>query len=142
MMHFHRDSPYLCEMLHSMASSPPPAKSSVDWGSRLYHKVWRSIVANGHKPFKILPYCFTDGPSCRLDNRLPDPFGDPRAEKRWGSGRWEDVRSKVGNVWAVHLHNQWDNGFPKSGWVDEMILKPVMAQVDEYRSNSPLEAAE
>jgi hypothetical protein len=22
MMHFHRDSPYLCEMLHSMASSP------------------------------------------------------------------------------------------------------------------------
>lgn len=143
MMHFHRDSPYLCEMLHSMASSPPPAKNSVDWGSRLYHKVWRSIVANGHKPFKILPYCFTDGPSCRLDNRLPDPFGDPRAEKRWGSGRWEDVRSKVGNVWAVHLHNQWDKGFPRGGWVDEMILKPVMAQVDGYRnSNSPLEAAE
>ncbi|BGP39842.1 hypothetical protein JCM10450v2_003812 [Rhodotorula kratochvilovae] len=130
MMHFHRASPYLCEMLHSMATSPPPARNSVDWGSRLYHKVWRSLVAHGIAPFKILPYCFTDGVSCRLDNRLPDPFA---GKERWGKGRWEDLQSKVGSVWAVHLHNRWDKNFPKGGWVDEMILKPVAARVELYR---------
>ncbi|BGP55224.1 hypothetical protein JCM8202_003771 [Rhodotorula sphaerocarpa] len=141
MMHFHRESPYLCEMLHSMATSPPPAKNSVDWGSRLYHKVWRSLIANGQRPFKILPFCFTDGPSCRLDNRLPDPFGDAAAERRWGPGRRDDLRSKVENVWAVHLHNQWDKSFPEGGWVDEMIVKPVMRDVAEYSSSSGVEPA-
>ncbi|GAA5901486.1 hypothetical protein JCM6882_006293 [Rhodosporidiobolus microsporus] len=133
MMHFHRKSPYLCEFLHSMASSPPPAKNSVDWGARLYHKVFRSLLARGIRPFKVLPYCFTDGVSCRLDNRLPDPFDEKKAEKKWGKGRWEDVQSKVENVWAVHLHNRWDKSFPPGGWVDEMILKPVMEKVERYR---------
>ncbi|GAA5897475.1 hypothetical protein JCM5296_001136 [Sporobolomyces johnsonii] len=133
MMHFYQHSPYLCEMLHSMSSSPPPAKNSVDWGSRLYHKVWRSLVAQGIRPFKVLPYCFTDGVSCRLDNRLPDPFGETSAERKWGRGRWEDVESKVRSVWAVHLHNRWDKRFPKGGWVDAMILRPVMEQVERYR---------
>ncbi|GAA5857524.1 hypothetical protein JCM8547_009320 [Rhodosporidiobolus lusitaniae] len=134
MMHFYRHSPYLCEMLHSMATDPPPARGSVDWGSRLYHKVWRSLVTNGIKPFKILPYCFTDGVSCRLDNRLPDPFGEVREEKKWGKGRREDLESKVKNVWAVHLHNRWDKTFPPGGWVDEIILKPVEKQVERYRA--------
>jgi len=134
MMHFHRASPYLCEMLHTMATSPPPARNSVDWGSRLYHKVWRSLVARGITPFKVLPFCFTDGVSCRLDNRLPDPFADPRgSERRWGQGRWDDVQSKVASVWAVHLHNRWDKAFPSGGWVDEMVLKPVEARVELYR---------
>ncbi|GJN89210.1 hypothetical protein Rhopal_002189-T1 [Rhodotorula paludigena] len=133
MMHFYRASPYLCEMLHSMATSPPPAQNSVDWGSRLYHKVWRSLLARGTRPFKVLPYCFTDGVSCRLDNRLPDPFGERGAEKRWGRGRWEDVQSKVRSVWAVHLHNRWDKTFPEKGWVDQMIVKPVMARAQQYR---------
>ena len=134
MMHFHRASPYLCEMLHTMSTSPPPARNSVDWGSRLYHKVWRSLVARGITPFKVLPYCFTDGVSCRLDNRLPDPFADPsRAERRWGPGRWDDVRTKVTSVWAVHLHNRWDKTFPEGGWVDEMVLKPIEERVEQYR---------
>ncbi|BGP16031.1 hypothetical protein JCM10213_004811 [Rhodosporidiobolus nylandii] len=133
MMHFHQSSPYLCEMLHSMATDAPPAQGSVDWGSRLYHKVWRALVARGITPFKILPYCFTDGVSCRLDNRLPDPFGEARKEKRWGQGRREDLERKVRNVWAVHLHNRWDKGFPIGGWVDEMILKPVAERVERYR---------
>ncbi|GAA5835609.1 hypothetical protein JCM11251_002975 [Rhodosporidiobolus azoricus] len=133
MMHFHRNSPYLCEFLHSMATSPPPTKNSVDWGARLYHKVFRSLISQGIKPFKILPYCFTDGVSCRLDNRLPDPFGETKAERKWGKGRREDLQSKVDNVWAVHLHNRWDKNFPVGGWVDEMILKPVKEKVDRYR---------
>jgi hypothetical protein len=44
---------------------------------------------------------------------------------------WEDVRSKVGNVWAVHLHNQWDKGFPRGGWVDEMTRGSVGEAVRE-----------
>ncbi|GAA5931958.1 hypothetical protein JCM1841_006114 [Sporobolomyces salmonicolor] len=133
MMHFYQHSPYLCEMLHSMSTSPPPAKNSVDWGSRLYHKVWRSLVAEGIRPFKVLPYCFTDGVSCRLDHRLPDPLGEKSVERTWGKGRREDLESKVRSVWAVHLHNRWDKGFPKGGWVDDLILKPVMEQVERYR---------
>ncbi|GAA6002450.1 hypothetical protein JCM10207_001128 [Rhodosporidiobolus poonsookiae] len=133
MMHFYRHSPYLCEMLHAMSTSPPPARNSVDWGARLYHRVWRTLVSHGIRPFKVLPYCFTDGPSCRLDNRLPDPFGETSAERKWGKGRWDDVKSKVGSVWAVHLHNRWEKNFPPGGWVDEMILKPVMASVERYK---------
>ncbi|GAA5885090.1 hypothetical protein JCM16303_006398 [Sporobolomyces ruberrimus] len=132
MMHFYLNSPYLCEMLHVMATSPPPTKNSVDWGSRLYHKVWRSLVSSGTKPFKVLPYCFTDGVSCRLDNRLPDPFGETKAEKKWGQGRWEDVKSKLENVWAVHLHNRWEKGFPRGGYIDEMILKPLAGKARDY----------
>ncbi|GAA6015079.1 hypothetical protein JCM11491_001652 [Sporobolomyces phaffii] len=129
MMHFFLHSPYLCEMLHVMSTSPAPAKNSVDWGARLYHRTWRALVAAGVRPFKVLPYCFTDGVSCRLDSRLPDPFERGGTAARWGPGRWDDLRTKVEGVWAVHLHNRWDKGFPKGGWVDEMILKPIKETV-------------
>ncbi|GAA5928741.1 uncharacterized protein JCM15063_003955 [Sporobolomyces koalae] len=139
MMHFYQHSPYLCEMLYTMSTSAPPSKNSVDWGSRLYHKVWRSLVAQGVRPFQILPYCFTDGVSCRLDNRLPDPFDSTRVAQQgrgWGKGRWEQVESKVRNVWAVHLHNRWDRGFPKGGYIDEMVLKPIETKIEQYRGRS------
>ncbi|GAA5960756.1 hypothetical protein JCM3765_007322 [Sporobolomyces pararoseus] len=127
MMHFFQNSPYLCEMLYTMSTSSPPTKNSVDWGSRLYHKVYRSLIDSSIKPFKILPYCFTDGVSCRLDNRLPDPFDSQTllGTNKWGKGRWEQVKWKLENVWAVHLHNRWDKGFPKGGYIDEMVLKPI-----------------
>ncbi|GAA5987994.1 hypothetical protein JCM5350_007853 [Sporobolomyces pararoseus] len=127
MMHFFQNSPYLCEMLYTMSISPPPNKNSIDWGSRLYHKTYRSLINSGIKPFKILPFCFTDGVSCRLDNRLPDPFEETsvREKKKWGKGRWEQVKWKLENVWAVHLHNRWDKDFPKGGYIVEMVLKPI-----------------
>ncbi|GAA5907685.1 uncharacterized protein JCM6883_001859 [Sporobolomyces salmoneus] len=132
MMHFYQNSPYLCEMLYIMATSPPPTKNSVDWGSRLYSKLWRSLVSRSIKPFQVLPFCFTDGVSCRLDNRLPDPFGEKKAEKKWGKGRWEELEDKVGKVWAIHLHNRWDKGFPEGGYVDEMVLKPIRDKKEKY----------
>ncbi|GAA6061241.1 hypothetical protein JCM10212_002700 [Sporobolomyces blumeae] len=135
MMHFYEHSPYLCEMLHAMATLPPPARNSVDWGARLYHKVYRSLVASALPPFKVLPYCFTDGVSCRLDSRLPDPFGEAHVERTWGLGRRDDLRTKVESVWAVHLHNRWDKSFPKGGWVDEMILTPLRDKVERYRAD-------
>ncbi|KAK4047037.1 hypothetical protein OIO90_006358 [Microbotryomycetes sp. JL221] len=38
MMHFFVNSPFLCEMMFTMANGDPPRKGTVDWGSRLYHK--------------------------------------------------------------------------------------------------------
>lgn len=84
LMHFHAQSPYLCEAFHIMATSAPPRTGSTDWGSLLYTKLWRRLVKAGIPPFKVLPWCFSDGRSCRLDNRLPDPF----RKDGEGQGRW------------------------------------------------------
>ncbi|KAK4705316.1 hypothetical protein P7C70_g889, partial [Phenoliferia sp. Uapishka_3] len=131
MMHFYQNSPFLCELLYTMTNDPPPRKGTTDWGSHLYQKVWRRLVSSGIKPFKILPYCFTDGYSCRLDNRLPDPFAS--RDYSWGTGRGPALRKKVENIWAVHLHNRWDKQFPKKGWVKTLILEKVTAAVKTYR---------
>lgn len=130
MMHFYQNSPCLCEMLYAMAHDPAPKRGTTDWGSRLYHKVWRRLVANGHVPFQVLPYCFTDGQTCRLDNRLPDPFA--QRDSTWGTGRAQALKTKLNNVWAVHLHNQWDKTFPNEGWVRSMILSKVDDAVTRY----------
>ncbi|KAM0787721.1 hypothetical protein ACM66B_003780 [Microbotryomycetes sp. NB124-2] len=133
MMHFFVNSPFVCEMLHGMANGPPPKPGTVDWGSRLYHKTWRRLVTAGIKPFSILPYCFTDGRSCRLDNRLPDPFELPKA--KWGRGRMDALDRKLNQVFAVHLHNQWAKTFPRSGWVDKLLRPRIDAAVAAFRSD-------
>lgn len=136
-MHFYQNSPFLCEMLYTMANDPPPRQGTTDWGALLYHKVWRRLVANAIVPFKVLPYCFTDGRSCRLDNRLPDPF--EKKDSSWGKGRALALRKKVGSVWAVHLHNQWEKDFPTKGWVKTLILKKVDEARRKYRKASIVE---
>jgi hypothetical protein len=120
-----------------MSTGPPPRLSSTDWGSLLYFKLWRRLVAANIPPFKVLPFCFTDGRSCRLDNRLPDPFDpDPR------NGRWPlrgpSYAEKNGTppfaagglldrtlnkVFSIHLHNQWQKHFPKDGWVRRLLFE-------------------
>jgi hypothetical protein len=30
---------------------------------------------------------------------------------------------KLGNVFAVHLHNQWDKNFPPDVWVERLLLR-------------------
>ncbi|KAK4046185.1 hypothetical protein OIV83_006260 [Microbotryomycetes sp. JL201] len=131
MMHFFINSPFVCEMLHGMAHGETPKPGTVDWGSRLYHRAWRRIVAAGIKPFSILPYCFTDGRSCRLDNRLPDPFELPKSN--WGAGRMEALDHKLRQVFAVHLHNQWARTFPPGGWVQKLLRPRIDAAVAAYR---------
>ncbi|KAF9034979.1 hypothetical protein BDZ89DRAFT_983361 [Hymenopellis radicata] len=127
LMRFRKHSPYLCEAFHVMATSTPPRADSTDWGSTLYLKLWRRLIAGSIPPFKILPFCFSDGRSCRLDNRLPDPFVPDNANGKWtmGLGMEEGgpLDKALGNVFGVHLHNQWDKEFPKGGWVDRLLLK-------------------
>lgn len=148
-MHFHAHSPYLCEAFHIMATDTPPRPGSTDWGSLLYTKLWRRLVREGVPPFKILPWCFSDGRSCRIDNRLPDPFRkDGEGQGRWvptpkgkpiaSSGSRASGRSGnremsmeeggqldevLGKVFSVHLHNQWEKSFPSGGWVERLLLK-------------------
>lgn len=110
-----------------MTTSPPPRQGTTDWGATLYLKLWRRLVASSHPPFSILPWCFTDGRSCRLDNRLPDPFIADPSSGQWtmGLGREEDggLDKVLGRVFSIHLHNQWHKPYPRGGWVERLLLK-------------------
>ncbi|KAJ6466355.1 glycosyltransferase family 32 protein [Mycena sanguinolenta] len=129
LMRFKQHSPYLCEAFHIMATTDAPRPGSTDWGSLLYLKLWRALVAGGVPPFKVLPFCFSDARSCRLDNRLPDPFvPDDSSGNRmgmWNGGMGE--RGKLDNalqkIFGVHLHNQWEKAYPAGGWVERLLLK-------------------
>ncbi|PFH48714.1 hypothetical protein AMATHDRAFT_149282 [Amanita thiersii Skay4041] len=126
LMRFHKHSPYLCEAFHLMVSSSPPRAGSTDWGSILYFRLWRRLVAGGVPPFKILPFCFSDGRSCRLDNRLPDPFVPDHPSGKWTMGlgleKGGGLDRVLHDVFSVHLHNQWEKHFPKGGWVERLLL--------------------
>ncbi|KAI0370565.1 hypothetical protein BV20DRAFT_966472 [Pilatotrama ljubarskyi] len=127
LMRFHKHSAYLCEAFHVMATSPPPRKGTTDWGALLYLKLRRRLLAAGIPPFKVLPFCFSDARSCRLDNRLPDPFAPDPADGRWTMGYGRELGGELdqalGKVFAVHLHNQWEKPYPKGGWVERLLLQ-------------------
>lgn len=125
MLNFYKHSPYLCEMLYAMASSKtPPRSSSTDWGSLLYHQVHRRLLQAGHKPFSVLPYCLTDPRSCRLDNRLPDPFEKDNTWIKSQAGEGE-LKYKLESIFAIHLHNQWEKAFPKDGWMQKFVVDDI-----------------
>lgn len=133
-MRFRIHSPYLCEAFHIINTSSAPRPGTTDWGATLYLKLWRRLVAASIPPFKVLPFCFSDGRSCRLDNRLPDPFM-PDGRGEGGKGIWGKLKKgegwkeggildkALGKVFAVHLHNQWEKAFPEGGWVEMLLLK-------------------
>ncbi|KAG6877760.1 hypothetical protein C0992_009363 [Termitomyces sp. T32_za158] len=142
LMRFHKHSPYLCEAFHIMATSPLPRSRSTDWGSLLYLKLWRRLVASHIPPFKVLPFCLSDGRSCRMDNRLPDPFTPDHRSGMWtmGLGLEEGggLDQVLGNVFGVHLHNQWEKAFPSGGWVERLLLRRYEKKLQARR----LEAVE
>ncbi|KZO94234.1 glycosyltransferase family 32 protein [Calocera viscosa TUFC12733] len=133
-LHFQQHSPYLCEAFHIMATGAAPQPNSIDWGSRLYHKLWRRLLAAGMEPFKVLPWCFIDGANCGYDNSLPDPLKPD--SRSWGEGRTLDVGGELDEimsekVFSVHIHNRWDKEFPKGGWVDRMLLRRYEQRLGE-----------
>ena len=127
LMHFRKHSPYLCEAFHIMVTSPPPRKGTTDWGALLYFKLRRRLLAGGIPPFKVLPFCFSDARSCRLDNRLPDPFIPDPSDGRWtmGYGREEGggLDGVLKKVFSLHSHNQWEKPYPSGGWVERLLLR-------------------
>ena len=126
-LHFQKHSPYLCEMLYAMATGPAPRKTSTDWGSILYHQVFRRLLQAGHKPFSVLPYCMMDARSCRIDNRLPDPFAKNDAWISTEQGA-KELEIKIKSVFSIHLHNQWGKKFPKEGWMNRLVMIPLEAE--------------
>ncbi|EJU02459.1 hypothetical protein DACRYDRAFT_88808 [Dacryopinax primogenitus] len=133
-LHFQQHSPYLCEAFHIMATGPPPQPNSIDWGSRLYHKLWRRLLAAGIEPFKILPWCFIDGSNCGYENSLPDPLA--KDGKFWGEGRTYEEGGELDKiltrkVFSVHVHNRWDKEYPKGGWVERLLLRGYQARLGE-----------
>ena len=85
----------------------------------MYSLLWRRLVAEGIPPFKLLPFCTSDGHACRLDNRLPDPFEPDPSNGHWTGGLTHahdgGLDRKLSNVFAVHLHNQRDKNLPADG---------------------------
>jgi hypothetical protein len=128
-MHFYPRSPYLCEMLHIMATGPPPRPKTTDWGSLLYHQLHRRLLQEGIRPFAVLPYCLTDGRSCRLDNRLPDPFDKDDRYTSTPAG-WKQVQTQVQSVFSIHLHNQWAKTWPRGGWLDKLVVQGIQQRWD------------
>ena len=134
LMRFRKHSPYVCEAFHVINTSRAPRSGSTDWGSILYLKLWRRLVAGGVPPFKILPFCFNDGRSCRIDNRLPDPFVPDHKSGKWTMGlgleKGGGLDQVLHKIFALHLHNQWEKEFPKDGWVERLLLAQFDASLD------------
>lgn len=141
MMHFLKHSPYLCEMMEMMSKPPWPRPASTDWGGQLYHRLYRSLLSSGVTPFKVLPYCLTDGRSCDLKHRIPDPFlpflqpsttgktttttNDPKTGQAIDDPEsdWDlQLTQKLKYLFSIHLHNQWEKQFPKDGWVHRLYI--------------------
>ncbi|KAF9262302.1 glycosyltransferase family 32 protein [Marasmius fiardii PR-910] len=127
LMRFRQHSAYLCEAFHILATDASPRPGSTNWGSVLYRELYRRLVAAGIPPFKVLPFCFSDGRSCSLDNRLPDPFVADDARGKWTSGLGMEengpLDTVLGKIFGVNLHNQWHKEFPKNGWVERLLLR-------------------
>ncbi|CED83239.1 Glycosyltransferase, DXD sugar-binding motif [Phaffia rhodozyma] len=144
LLHFHRQSPFLCSLFHIMARSPPPRPKSTDWGSHLYLKAHRRLLSQGIVPFQVLPWCFADPRNCREDKRVPDPFKkDPGwyAGLMWNKGGKEKLKkhldwSKDKGVFVLHLHNQWQKDFPPNGWVRQLLLEPMDKRLKDRISES------
>lgn len=122
-MHFKKHSPYLCEMMHIMAHDPlDPKPGSTDWGALLYHKTHRRLLNNDPpiKPFQILPYCFTDGRSCRHDNRISDPFSRDPA---YSDHHWSQFRDRLSSIFTIHLHGQYQKSIPSDGWLEREVIE-------------------
>jgi hypothetical protein len=137
-MHFRRQSPYLCEAFHIMATEPAPTPNSLDWGAFLYQKLYRRLMHGGVKPFSVLPWCFTDPRNCHDDISFPNPFekdpgswkglnwSDPSGEGPIRDGR-QHLEKRINQIWSIHLHNQWNRTFPEGGYIERLLEK----QADE-----------
>ncbi|KAJ7442198.1 hypothetical protein B0H11DRAFT_2292174 [Mycena galericulata] len=129
LMRFKQASPTSARPSTSWPRPPRRARAPPTGSALLYLRLWRALNAASVPPFKILLFCFSDARSCRLDNRLPDPFvpDDARGNR---IGVWNGAMHDGGKldaalhqIFSVHLHNQWEKAYPPGGWVERLLLK-------------------
>lgn len=95
-MRFHKESPYLCEMLSELASGPLPRPDTIDWGGYMYYRIYRRLLHHGIRPWAVLPWCFTDSMVCSPKNSMPNAFIEADFDKE-----------RLLQTFAYHWHNQW-----------------------------------
>lgn len=95
-MRFHKQSPYLCEMLTELASGPLPRPDTIDWGGYMYYRIYRRLLHHGIRPWTVLPWCFTDSMVCSPKNSMPNAFIETEFDK-----------DRLLQTFAYHWHNQW-----------------------------------
>lgn len=91
LMHFYPRSQSMCELIYGSTKSPsnPGGGHKITKtifgatgksggrgtrGAELYHRIYRSLLRNGVKPWSTLPWCFTDPTRCKSSNSLPSPL--------------------------------------------------------------------
>ncbi|RCI02241.1 hypothetical protein CU098_011739 [Rhizopus stolonifer] len=95
-MRFHKQSPYLCEMLSELSSGPLPRPATIDWGGYMYYRIYRRLLHHGIRPWAVLPWCFTDSMVCSPKNSMPNAFIEADFSKE-----------RLLKTFAYHWHNQW-----------------------------------
>ncbi|KAI8365335.1 uncharacterized protein BYT42DRAFT_589583 [Radiomyces spectabilis] len=95
-MRFHKESPYLCEMLSEVANGPLPRPNTIDWGGYMYYRIYRRLLHHRIRPWTVLPWCFTDPMVCAPRNSMPNAFIET-----------EFPEDRLLQTFAYHWHNQW-----------------------------------
>lgn len=114
LFHFHKQSPYVCEILEGAADlfkareqverdgTVPPKRYLVKgpeiFGSKLYYRIYRRVLHHGIKPWSILPWCFTDPSQCRRSNSLPSLFSNTDFDQK-----------RVDQAFAYHWRDRWSS---------------------------------
>ena len=114
LFHFHKQSPYVCEILEGAADLfkarkqvendgvVPPKRYLIKgpeiFGSKLYYRIYRRVLHHGIKPWSILPWCFTDPSQCRRSNSLPSLFSEVEFDQK-----------RVDQTFAYHWRDHWSS---------------------------------
>ncbi|KAG1148584.1 hypothetical protein G6F37_002521 [Rhizopus arrhizus] len=83
LMHFFKDSHYLCEMI-----------STASITNDIYSRVYDRYLTHGIKPWAILPWCYADPSQC--DTGMPGAFQSVTFDE-----------NKLSNAFVYRLHPSW-----------------------------------
>ncbi|CAO3684666.1 unnamed protein product [Rhizopus stolonifer] len=99
LFHFHRQSPFVCEILEGAGDLFKKNESGEDpeiFGSKLYYRVYKRLLHHQIRPWSALSWCFTDPSRCGR-NSLPSMFVNIDLDKE-----------KVGKAFAYHWRGRWN----------------------------------
>ncbi|CAG8625841.1 7055_t:CDS:2, partial [Gigaspora rosea] len=125
-MRFRKNSPYLCELLFEIANGPVPTKSSIEWGGKLYYKIFRRLIQNGKKPFNMIPWCFVDPQLCHPYNSMPSAFDESDFDKE----------RLLQSVWADDQHSKSSEILTLRSVTALLLIGDLLAKDAKLQHNS------